>query len=68
MPRSSSKLTSPYRAVMTIAPHLLTGSTITIAPMGVGTWAWGDRSTWGMGTYGVRCISGSRGCPMRLAG
>ena len=21
------------------------------APLGVGTWAWGDRSTWGMGGY-----------------
>lgn len=23
----------------------------TFAPLGVGTWAWGDRSTWGMGGY-----------------
>jgi aryl-alcohol dehydrogenase-like predicted oxidoreductase len=22
-----------------------------VAPLGVGTWAWGDRRTWGMGTY-----------------
>ena len=36
---------------MSIAPHPLAGSNITIAPLGVGTWAWGDRSTWGMGTY-----------------
>ncbi len=29
----------------------LAGSDIEIPPMGVGTWAWGDRSTWGMGGY-----------------
>lgn len=29
----------------------LPGTDITIAPLGVGTWAWGDRSTWGMGGY-----------------
>ena len=40
-----------YRCLMTIAGHQLAGSDITIAPLGVGTWAWGDRSTWGMGTY-----------------
>ena len=22
-----------------------------IAPLGLGTWAWGDRATWGMGGY-----------------
>ncbi len=36
---------------MTIERHLLAGTDLTIAPLGVGTWAWGDRSTWGMGTY-----------------
>jgi aryl-alcohol dehydrogenase-like predicted oxidoreductase len=25
--------------------------TLTIPPLGVGTWAWGDKSTWGMGGY-----------------
>lgn len=25
--------------------------TLETSPMGVGTWAWGDRSTWGMGGY-----------------
>ena len=29
----------------------LAGSDVQIPPMGVGTWAWGDRSTWGMGGY-----------------
>jgi aryl-alcohol dehydrogenase-like predicted oxidoreductase len=27
----------------------LAGSTVAIPPLGVGTWAWGDSSTWGMG-------------------
>ena len=29
----------------------LPGSEMAFAPLGVGTWAWGDRSTWGMGGY-----------------
>jgi aryl-alcohol dehydrogenase-like predicted oxidoreductase len=29
----------------------LEGSDVTIPPLGVGTWAWGDKSTWGMGGY-----------------
>lgn len=29
----------------------LAGCPTAIAPLGVGTWAWGDRSTWGMGGY-----------------
>ena len=29
----------------------LAGSDVAVPPMGVGTWAWGDRSTWGMGGY-----------------
>ena len=29
----------------------LPGCPTPIAPLGVGTWAWGDRSTWGMGGY-----------------
>ncbi len=31
--------------------HTLAGSEITVPALGVGTWAWGDRSTWGMGGY-----------------
>ena len=31
--------------------HRLAGSEVTIPAMGLGTWAWGDRSTWGMGGY-----------------
>lgn len=29
----------------------LAGSDVVISAMGVGTWAWGDRATWGMGGY-----------------
>jgi aryl-alcohol dehydrogenase-like predicted oxidoreductase len=33
-------------------PHVaLADSGVTVPPMGVGTWAWGDRATWGMGGY-----------------
>ena len=31
--------------------HTLAGTDVTIPPLGVGTWAWGDKSTWGMGGY-----------------
>jgi aryl-alcohol dehydrogenase-like predicted oxidoreductase len=31
--------------------HQLAGSEVSIPLLGVGTWAWGDRSTWGMGGY-----------------
>src|ERR1019366_5439566 len=31
--------------------YTLAGSDVSIPPLGVGTWAWGDRSTWGMGGY-----------------
>ncbi len=31
--------------------YTLGGSDVSIPPLGVGTWAWGDRSTWGMGGY-----------------
>jgi aryl-alcohol dehydrogenase-like predicted oxidoreductase len=35
------------------AGHLirLQGSEISVPPLGVGTWAWGDKGTWGMGGY-----------------
>ncbi len=29
----------------------LAGTDVRIPDLGVGTWAWGDKSTWGMGTY-----------------
>ena len=29
----------------------LQGTEITVPPLGVGTWAWGDKDTWGMGGY-----------------
>jgi aryl-alcohol dehydrogenase-like predicted oxidoreductase len=29
----------------------LAGSDVRIPPLGVGTWAWGDKGTWGMGGY-----------------
>lgn len=31
--------------------YSLAGSKVSIPLLGVGTWAWGDRSTWGMGGY-----------------
>ena len=31
--------------------YTLSGTDVSIPPLGVGTWAWGDRSTWGMGGY-----------------
>ncbi|QXC59760.1 aldo/keto reductase [Aquihabitans sp. G128] len=36
---------------MTIHEHVLAGTEVAVGSLGVGTWAWGDRSTWGMGTY-----------------
>jgi aryl-alcohol dehydrogenase-like predicted oxidoreductase len=29
----------------------LAGSDVAVPPLGVGTWAWGDKGTWGMGGY-----------------
>jgi aryl-alcohol dehydrogenase-like predicted oxidoreductase len=31
--------------------YVLAGTDVSIPPLGVGTWAWGDRATWGMGGY-----------------
>ncbi len=36
---------------MTIEGPLLPGTDRRLAAVGVGTWAWGDRATWGMGGY-----------------
>ena len=36
---------------MTTERRTLAGSDVTIPMLGVGTWAWGDSSTWGMGSY-----------------
>lgn len=36
---------------MTSTSYRLAGSDVEIPALGVGTWAWGDRSTWGMGGY-----------------
>lgn len=36
---------------MTTERITLAGSDVGIQPFGVGTWAWGDRDTWGMGGY-----------------
>jgi aryl-alcohol dehydrogenase-like predicted oxidoreductase len=38
------------------APHAgdritFAGSEVAVPPLGVGTWAWGDKGTWGMGGY-----------------
>jgi aryl-alcohol dehydrogenase-like predicted oxidoreductase len=32
-------------------PLTIPGTTQAVQPLGVGTWAWGDSSTWGMGGY-----------------
>src|SRR5262245_16434542 len=38
-----------------ILPSLtLAGSKVKIHALGVGTWAWGDKSTWGMGGYDAK--------------
>ncbi len=34
--------------------YTLAGSHVTIPALGVGTWAWGDRSVWGMGGYDAK--------------
>ena len=36
---------------MTTDDLILPGSDVVVPRLGVGTWAWGDRSTWGMGGY-----------------
>jgi aryl-alcohol dehydrogenase-like predicted oxidoreductase len=33
------------------APIPLRGCDVALSPMGLGTWAWGDRATWGMNGY-----------------
>lgn len=35
----------------TVSFPVATGAPVVTAPMGIGTWAWGDKSTWGMGGY-----------------
>ena len=50
---------SKYRACMGIDRYTLAGSDISIPTLGVGTWAWGDRSTWGMGGYDAGLTRGS---------
>jgi aryl-alcohol dehydrogenase-like predicted oxidoreductase len=47
-PSEPTEPTSVPRASDRIA---LAGSEVSIPPLGVGTWAWGDESTWGMGGY-----------------
>jgi aryl-alcohol dehydrogenase-like predicted oxidoreductase len=39
--------------------YTLAGSDVSIPLLGVGTWAWGDRSTWGMGGYDADLTVGS---------
>lgn len=40
-----------YRGTVPPDSRRLAGSDVTLPSLGVGTWAWGDSSTWGMGTY-----------------
>ena len=45
-------MTDPARPTPQASDRVtLAGSDVGIPPMGVGTWAWGDKSTWGMGGY-----------------
>ncbi len=44
---------------MTAPGYELAGSDVTVSRLGVGTWAWGDRSTWGMGGYDSALTEGS---------
>lgn len=37
----------------------LAGADVRVPPLGVGTWAWGDRSTWGMGGYDAELTTDS---------
>jgi aryl-alcohol dehydrogenase-like predicted oxidoreductase len=43
--------TQPTSQPSAQAPITFPGSSRSCAPLGVGTWAWGDMSTWGMGGY-----------------
>ena len=49
--RQPCRRIDPADTVSSMTPDRfsLAGSDISVSPMGVGTWAWGDRSTWGMG-------------------
>jgi len=40
-----------YRSPMGVDGFELAGTDVQIPALGVGTWAWGDTKTWGMGTY-----------------
>ncbi len=40
-----------HMATMKDETVVFADSTVPTAPLGVGTWAWGDESTWGMGGY-----------------
>jgi aryl-alcohol dehydrogenase-like predicted oxidoreductase len=48
-----------YGASMTPDSYTLAGTDVTIPLLGVGTWAWGDRSTWGMGGYDAELTTAS---------
>ncbi len=37
----------------------LAGSNVEATPLGVGTWAWGDKTTWGMGGYDADLSEGT---------
>jgi aryl-alcohol dehydrogenase-like predicted oxidoreductase len=48
-----------YRASVSPDRYTLAGSDVSIPSLGVGTWAWGDRATWGMGGYDAELTRGS---------
>ncbi|HYI60367.1 MAG TPA: aldo/keto reductase [Acidimicrobiales bacterium] len=43
---------------MSDAPVTFAGCPRPTAPLGVGTWAWGDKATWGMGGYDTELTEG----------
>lgn len=49
--RTLAVATCGYLSAMGMAGFTLAGSSVDVPAMGVGTWAWGDTKTWGMGTY-----------------
>ena len=48
---TAGRRTVVFGVDVTLDSYTLAGSDVTIPLLGVGTWAWGDRATWGMGGY-----------------
>jgi aryl-alcohol dehydrogenase-like predicted oxidoreductase len=50
-PMGTPMAESPAAAPTSSDRVTLEGSGVSVPPLGVGTWAWGDKKTWGMGGY-----------------